>query len=134
VVLGTLALQGLTLRPLMRRLHLPGDDSVEQETRLAREATARAALQALEAHGDSEPAALLRREYAARAVGAVEAPVHDGTLAGLQSHAVAAQRRTLLELRQQGTIGDDAFHAVEEELDIIELTADPRIRALGPSG
>ncbi len=134
VVLGTLALQGLTLRPLMRRLHLPGDDSVEQETRLAREATARAALQALETHGGSEPAVLLRREYAARAIGGVEAPAHDGTLAALQGYAVAAQRRTLLELRQQGTIGDDAFHAIEEELDIIELTADPRIRALGPSG
>jgi CPA1 family monovalent cation:H+ antiporter len=48
----------------------------------------------------------------------------------LQSHVVVAQRRLLIELRDRGTIGDDAFHAIEEELDIIELTADPRVRSL----
>jgi CPA1 family monovalent cation:H+ antiporter len=36
----------------------------------------------------------------------------------------------LSALRHDGTIGDHAFHAIEEEIDIIELTADPRIRAL----
>lgn len=134
VVLGTLALQGLTLRPLMQRLCLPEDNSVEEEIRLAREATSHAAMQALQAHGGSEPAALLRREYAARADGGAELPSHVATLAGLQGHAVAVQRRALLELRQQGTIGDDAFHAIEEELDIIELTADPRVRTLDGPG
>ncbi len=47
--------------------------------------------------------------------------------------AVAAQHRTLLELRRRGSIGGDALQAVEEELDIMELTADPCIRALGSS-
>jgi CPA1 family monovalent cation:H+ antiporter len=35
--------------------------------------------------------------------------------------AVDAQRRRLLDLRADGTIGDTAFHQVEEELDWTEL-------------
>jgi CPA1 family monovalent cation:H+ antiporter len=130
VVLGTLAVQGLTLRPLMQRLALPEDRSVEEETRLARQATARAAMQLLHGHGVSEAASVLHREYAARAAGGVEAPRRDDTLSGLQDQAVAVQREALLALRRDGTIGDDAFHVIEEELDIIELTADPRVRTL----
>ena len=134
VVLGTLALQGLTLRPLMQRLNLPEDTSVEEETRLARQATARAAMHALRDHAQSENGSengrLLYREYAARAAGGAEAQTHDGTLASLQERAVAAQRQTLLSLRRDGAIGDDAFHIIEEELDIIELTADSRVRTL----
>jgi CPA1 family monovalent cation:H+ antiporter len=38
--------------------------------------------------------------------------------------AVAAERRRLVELRADGTIGDDAFHRVEEELDRAELGAE----------
>jgi CPA1 family monovalent cation:H+ antiporter len=34
----------------------------------------------------------------------------------------------LLDLRARDIIGDDAFHALEEELDLLELTADPRVR------
>jgi hypothetical protein len=101
---------------------------------LARQATAQAAIQALEGHGESEPVAMLRQEYRARAAGGAEAPIDAGSLAGLQGRAVAVQRRVLQELRRDGTIGDDAYHAIEEELDIIELTADPRVRTLdGPA-
>jgi CPA1 family monovalent cation:H+ antiporter len=138
VVLVTLALQGLTLRPLMQRLDLPEDNSVQEETRLARAATARAAMQVLDAHGRhgdaSESALLLHREYAARAAGGAEASAGAGTMAELQGQAVAVQRRTLFDLRRDGTIGDDAFHAIEEELDIIELTANPRVRTLDTQG
>ena len=35
-----------------------------------------------------------------------------------------------MELREQGTIGDDAFHRVEEDLDWAELNADS-LRRLG---
>jgi hypothetical protein len=38
--------------------------------------------------------------------------------------AVAAERRRLVELRNEGTIGDDAFHRVEEDLDWAELNAE----------
>jgi CPA1 family monovalent cation:H+ antiporter len=46
----------------------------------------------------------------------------------LQRRAVRAQRQTLVNLRSQKVIGDDAFHAAEEEVDLLELTADSRIR------
>jgi Na+/H+ antiporter len=131
VVLGTLVVQGLTLRPLMRRLKLPEDPSVEQEIRLARRATSDAALRALEAGGTSEAATLLRREYAARAAGGAEATGQSNSLAKLQTEAVSAQRQLLIALRDAGTIGEDAFHAIEEELDLIEVTADARVRSLG---
>jgi CPA1 family monovalent cation:H+ antiporter len=38
--------------------------------------------------------------------------------------AMAAERRRLSELRADGTIGDDAFHRIEEELDRAELGAE----------
>jgi NhaP-type Na+/H+ or K+/H+ antiporter len=132
VVLCTLALQGLTLRPLMQSLNLPEDLSVEEEIRLARQATARATMQVLETNAadKTEAGRLLHREYTARAAGGTETSADAGTIAELQAQAVAAQRQSLYGLRQDGTIGDDAYHVVEEELDILELTADPRFRTL----
>jgi CPA1 family monovalent cation:H+ antiporter len=35
--------------------------------------------------------------------------------------ATAAQRRRLTALRADGTIGDDAFQRLEQELDLAEL-------------
>jgi monovalent cation/hydrogen antiporter len=131
VVLVTLSLQGLTLRPLMQRLCLPEDSSVEEETRLARRETARAAMQALRVKGEAEAVTLLQREYAARAIDGADTPADADRLARLQGHVVMVQRQVLMQLRREGTIGDDAFHLIEEELDIIELTADPRVRSLG---
>jgi CPA1 family monovalent cation:H+ antiporter len=46
----------------------------------------------------------------------------------LQRRAVRAQRQALVNLRSQNVIGDDAFHAAEEEVDLLELTADSRIK------
>jgi monovalent cation/hydrogen antiporter len=51
----------------------------------------------------------------------------------LQRRAVRAQRQVLMNLRARKVIGDDAFHAAEEEVDLLELTADARIRP-GPDG
>jgi Na+/H+ antiporter len=132
VVLGTLVLQGLTLRPLMLRLRLEDDGSVEREVRLARVETLRAALAAAEACPDAETAALVRHRYALqlnRAVEAVDAPASqaDGGTAGQDADeavilaATRAQRQRLVALRADGTIGDAAFQRVEEELDWAEL-------------
>jgi CPA1 family monovalent cation:H+ antiporter len=60
VVLTTLVLQGLTLRPLLQRLCLDEDRTVEREIGIARAETARAALRALD---DQPSAGLLRSEY-----------------------------------------------------------------------
>ena len=49
VILSTLVIQGLSLTPLIRRLELGEDDSLEVEEAFAREEAARAALARLEA-------------------------------------------------------------------------------------
>ena len=131
VVLSTLVLQGLTLRPLLRWLGLKDDGSVERELALARAETARAALRALAAE-ESTAAELLRREYEARLrLGDLHPPTppagDQASLSSLQRQAVAAQRQELMALRARSVIGDDAFHAAEEELDLLELSADARI-------
>jgi len=126
VVLGTLVLQGLTLRPLMRRLGVEQDDEVEREVRLAREETTRAAVAALDGLGEQhELGRLLRRKYESRLAGMNGNGESDST-AELARRVVAAERRRLVELRADGTIGDDAFHKVEEELDWAELSAESR--------
>ncbi|MBB4637803.1 cation:proton antiporter [Longimicrobium terrae] len=130
VVLGTLVLQGLTLRPLMLRLGLEDDGSVGHEVRLARVETLRAALAAAEACPEAETAALVRHRYAlqlSRAEAAVSIPAgpvdHDGQDAdeAVVRAATRAERRRLVALRADGTIGDAAFQRVEEELDWAEL-------------
>jgi CPA1 family monovalent cation:H+ antiporter len=39
----------------------------------------------------------------------------------------------LRDLRARDVIGDDAFHVVEEEIDLLELTAEARV-APAPEG
>jgi Na+/H+ antiporter len=134
VVLGTLVLQGLTLRPLMAWLGLEHDDAVDREVRLARVETLRAGIASLaDGGGGTEAAALLRRQYEVRLARAEarqtardggEDPMPPGSeLAAAALTATRAERRRLSELRSDGTIGDDAFHRVEEELDRAELNA-----------
>ncbi len=134
VVLCTLVIQGSTLRPLMQWLGLKDDGAVQRELMLARAETARAALGVLAEEPDRPPATVLRREYEARVhtsergVSLEALGESAGALAALQRRAVSAQRRALVNLRARGTIGDDAFHALEEEIDLLELTADVRVR------
>jgi monovalent cation/hydrogen antiporter len=135
VVLVTLIVQGMTLRPLMTLIGLEDDGAVEKEVRLARVETARAALKALDGATDSASLETLRREYEARIRFAESEPQEGAgisqsgaTLAQALRRAVAAQRRALGELRARAVIGDDAFHVAEEELDLLELTADARLR------
>ena len=133
VVLTTLVMQGLTLRPLLAVLGLKDDGSVAQEVRLARVETARAALRVLEAELDGHPSIdVLRSEYEAR-IRSGERPGPAGEsnetrMTELQRRAVRAQRQALMSLRSRKVIGDDAFHAAEEEIDLLELTADARIK------
>ncbi|MBV9747950.1 MAG: cation:proton antiporter, partial [Acetobacteraceae bacterium] len=130
VVLGTLLLQGLTLRPLLAYLAPPRDESVEEEAALARAETARAALDALGAADQaSEAGHLLTREYMARLHACVRSSEEDPTgVAALRRRALAAERLRLVALRREGQIGDDAFHRVEEELDWAEADVDERVR------
>jgi CPA1 family monovalent cation:H+ antiporter len=139
VVLVTLVLQGMTLRPLIARLQLSDDGAVDREVRLARVETLRAALSVLARTQGDESAALLRRRFELRLHhaeaemdGGPHDPVHaPGELsadADTLRDAMAAERRRLSALRANGTIGDDAFHMVEEELDWAELAAESVLR------
>jgi monovalent cation/hydrogen antiporter len=124
VVLGTLLIQGLTLRPLLAWLDLRDDDPVGREVAHGRVTAYRAALTALDG-ADSPLAEALRVELKeelaqANGTGADEAGTSRD---GLRLKAVAAARHAILALRRDGEIGDDAFHRIEEEIDRIELTA-----------
>jgi CPA1 family monovalent cation:H+ antiporter len=127
VVLGSLVIQGLTLRPLISALHLRDENPVATEVSRARAVAYRAALDEID--GDpSEEAEILRLEYRALLLRAESDP-HGGVPSGelpadpLRRRAIAAARLAILALRQSETIGDDAFHMLEEELDWAELSA-----------
>ena len=129
VVLGTLVLQGLTLRPLIMALQLKDDNPVGIEVARARGVAYRAALDEIDGDGSLE-AKLLRREYHEVLMQAEGNP--DGSVTAtelpadpLRRRALAAARRAVLSLRQSEDIGDDAFHRLEEELDRAELGAQP---------
>jgi CPA1 family monovalent cation:H+ antiporter len=128
VVLGTLVVQGLTLRPLILSLGLKDEqDPVAAEAARARAAGYRAALEEIE--GDpSEEAELLRLEYRGLLMQAESNP--DGGITSdelpadpLRRRALAAARSAILNMRESEEIGDDAFHQVEEELDRAVLGA-----------
>ena len=130
VTLGTLVIQGLTLKPLVRRLHIKDDGPVEREIRLARGALAEAGLGAIEGD-DSDEAVALRDELEIEKRTADEAdegearPVLPAKV--LRGRVSKVRRDRLLALRRAGTIGDDAFHVLEEELDFADLAIGSRI-------
>ncbi|GJD49003.1 Sodium, potassium, lithium and rubidium/H(+) antiporter [Methylobacterium crusticola] len=129
VVLGTLVIQGLTLRPLLAWFSLGDDDPVGREVGRARAEAYRAARDSI-AQDRSPHAEALRREFTA-ALREAEAHSEGRAPASLPAdaprlRAVGAARSTILALRERGEIGDDAFYRLEEELDWTELSATPR--------
>src|SRR5256885_14186095 len=62
VVLGTLVIQGLTLKPLLRALDLHDDDPIGREANVARERALQAGLSSF-AHDRSPMAQLVRMEF-----------------------------------------------------------------------
>ena len=133
VVLGTLVLQGLTLRPLLLWFDLHDDDPVARETQLARQAALRGALASLKGDASRE-AETLRREY--KQLWPAAAVKNEGdreteadavaalALPRLRRQTVVAARREIDALRSDGSIGDDAYHRVEAQLDRAELYAE----------
>ncbi|MEA2868169.1 MAG: monovalent cation/hydrogen antiporter, partial [Bradyrhizobium sp.] len=117
VVLGSLVIQGLTLRPLVSALRLKDDNLLAAEVARARAVAYRAALDEID--GDpSEEAEILRLEYRALLMRAESDPdggVATGELPAdpLRRRAISAARRAILMLRQSEEIGDDAFHRLE---------------------
>lgn len=127
VVLGTLVLQGLTLRPLILRLALDDDDPLAREVELARAAVYRAALAVIE--GDpSREAKILRLEYEQMLIVEQSERLVSGELPAdpLRRRMIRAARMATSRMRSSGEIGDDAYHRLEEELDWAELNAGGR--------
>ncbi|ESY67574.1 MULTISPECIES: sodium:proton antiporter [Mesorhizobium] len=126
VVLGTLVLQGMTLKPLLRMLDFERDTTIDREVAQARVAIMQAALDVL-SRKTSAAAAVVREQYEAERLVA-ENP-EDAQAATeydrLRLYAINRQRDTLEELRSNGTIGDEAYHRLEEEIDWSELAASP---------
>jgi CPA1 family monovalent cation:H+ antiporter len=122
VVLVTLVVQGMTLRPLIAWLGVEDDGTVEREVRLARVETLRAALDAAAKIAAGEAVELLRRRYELRLRHAEgDGSAGDPNDTEVVRVATAAERKRLIELREKGTIGDAAFQRVEQELDLREL-------------
>jgi CPA1 family monovalent cation:H+ antiporter len=122
VVLGTLVLQGLTLRPLLGWLNLHDGDPVGQEVAAARERALKAALESFE--GDSSDAATAVREELTSHLQEKPASAADQAATAheeIHRGAIDAARRVILGMRDSDEIGDDAFHALEEEFDWLEM-------------
>jgi CPA1 family monovalent cation:H+ antiporter len=124
VVVGTLVIHGLTLKPLLRALDLHDDDPVGRELGAAREGALRAGLASL-ASDLSPEARLVRQEFTAHlqhedADGEVENGMR-GAHGEIHRGALQAARQAVLAMRANHEIGDDAFHRIEEELDWLEM-------------
>jgi monovalent cation/hydrogen antiporter len=122
VVLGTLVIQGLTLKPLLRALNLHDDDPVGREVEMARERALHAGLGSFADDG-SRVADAVRQEFAAHLTQGAD----DGTNVARSAHthlhrrALEAARQAVVDMRAGAEIGDDAFHRIEEELDWLEM-------------
>jgi CPA1 family monovalent cation:H+ antiporter len=123
VVLGTLVINGLTLKPLLRALALRDGDPVADEVRTARDRVLAAALAQLPA-GASPAVDIVRKNFKIRLASIDRS---EGAPAAFSSGfdaayaaALQAARSTLIAMRDSGEIGDDAFHKIENELDWME--------------
>jgi monovalent cation/hydrogen antiporter len=133
VILATLVVQGLSLPALIRALGLEDDGSVEREETEGRIRVADAALGRIDELAEEE---WVREDTAERMRGLYNyrrsrfAARFDGDEGGIEERSAAyqrllrellrAQRNTLVRLRDEGKISDDAMHRIEHDLDLEE--------------
>lgn len=144
VILTTLVLQGLTLPTLICRLGVQDDGAEEEEELTARLTAADAALARLEELREEEWTRedtiervrglydYRRRRFEARAAETDDGGYEERSSAyqRLVSELLAAQRQTVVRLRNEGRISNDVMHRIERELDLEEgrLESDPLSR------
>jgi len=136
VILVTLVLQGLTLPYVIRSLGLAGIPAGNQEERYARKMMTEAALARLEeakAQASSDHteayddlARHYRRQLATFDEGGDESsdgadPNFYRQFVELSRELLKIERRTAVELRNQGRIGDELLRELQQELDLGEL-------------
>jgi CPA1 family monovalent cation:H+ antiporter len=124
VVLGTLVIQGLTLKPLLRALNLQDNDPVGQEVIAARERALSAGLGSF-AHDSSPVCESVRIELSGYLANQQTNADTDMTTHSDRTRiyrgALNAARQEILTMRANDEIGDDAFHQIEEELDRLDI-------------
>jgi monovalent cation/hydrogen antiporter len=130
VIAATLVLQGLSLKPLIRRLRVGKDWSLQEEQQRAKMALGKAAIAAIDAvvakDGISNDLAeRIRAEFAEKITLAVPEGLvlrHSGAddAQRLRSAAVKAERQELIRLWRENHISDEVLHKIEEDLDYQE--------------
>jgi CPA1 family monovalent cation:H+ antiporter len=142
VILVTLVGQGLTLPWLVSRVGMADDGVGAEHELLARSVALRAANRRIEQLAQEWPAHLplvetLRAQYGHRAthfdelrsheIDADGRPLAEAAVQEMLEHGIIrravidAERNAVLELRQRGEIGDEAWRRVERDLDLEEL-------------
>jgi monovalent cation/hydrogen antiporter len=132
VIFVTLVVQGLTLPVLIRRLRIRGDHAEEQEELSARIHATDAALARLDELGAEDWTrddtldrlrglyGYRRQRLSARAGLVDDAGYEERSLAYQRviRELLEAQRRAIIQLRNQGAISNDVMHRVERDLDL----------------
>jgi Na+/H+ antiporter len=136
VIFATLVIQGLTLPLVIKAMHIEDDGADEREELLGRRAAVNAALARLDELGEAEwtrddTTMRMRQlyEYRARRFAVRAGELDDGE--GLDAFetrsrryqkmvrsVLAAQRATLVDLRNRGDISNEVMHRLERELDL----------------
>lgn len=134
VIFATLVLQGLSLPLLIRWLGVKDDGAVEQEERTARLLANQAALERLKQLTEPDAPRLealdrLRLEYEDHIL---QLQSNDPDKAGeplrlfsseferLSQEALQIERRTIIQLRNDGTINDEVLRRIQRDIDLAE--------------
>jgi CPA1 family monovalent cation:H+ antiporter len=138
VIFATLVLQGLTLAPLIRAVDLDDGGIGEKEEAKARIRAAEAAIQRLDELADedwvlADTAERMRGLYTFRQErfrsrydpdGDGEVENRSQAYQRLRHELLMAEREAVVELRQEGRIGDDVMRRVVRDLDLEEARLD----------
>jgi monovalent cation/hydrogen antiporter len=138
VIFATLVLQGLTLAPLIRAVDLDDGGIGEKEEAKARIRAAEAAIQRLDELADedwvlADTAERMRGLYNFRQErfrsrydpdGDGEVENRSQAYQRLRHELLMAEREAVVELRQEGRIGDDVMRRVVRDLDLEEARLD----------
>jgi Na+/H+ antiporter len=120
VVLGTLIIQGFTIRPLITWLRIARDSSLDADVARTRDAMLEAALEAI--RDETGPIAEeVRAEFSAARRESIDRTRPATSYDALRRRGLEAERRLLNGWRRNGRIPDDVYHHLEDELDRTEL-------------
>lgn len=128
VIVLTLLVQGLSLAPIIRLMRFEPEHQHHEEEQLARREATRRGAEALEdlaqePWADPRDVEVLRNEVRDRAR---ISDHHGGSPAGrrrLRLGMIAAERRMLIRLRNEGAISDEVLRGLEQELDLESVRA-----------